>query len=291
MKYILYLTVVALVCGPAVQAQVSSSDTTQIIVRTDTPAVVPARLPVAPPPVRKPRKPPPIAKEFSGGARWNTNGWTLFVEKGWVKSEERLSDYFYDTRIFQVELSEIKHTKEKKAQGDLAAYAGEGDARPFIFGKVNNFYALKLGYGLRKMIAGKPEQGNVSIHWVGVVGLSLGMLKPYYVDAYVQQWPSGQLSQQSITYTDTTKFSFLNRGYIIGSSGFTKGLNEMKFVPGIHAKTGLHFDFAASKTTKLAIETGINMELYTQNIILMANQKATPFLFNVYTSLQFGKRY
>ena len=76
----------------------------------------------------------------------------------------------------------------------------------------------------------------------------------------------------------------------MGSSGWTKGLNETKIVPGIHAKTGLHFDFAASVKTKLAIEVGVAGELYTKKIELMATQDAYPYLLNAYVNLQFGKR-
>jgi hypothetical protein len=70
-----------------------------------------------------------------------------------------------------------------------------------------------------------------------------------------------------------------------------KGLNEIQFIPGLHAKTALHFDFAASKKTKLAVETGVNAEYYTKNVELMANQKAVPYLVDVYLSFQFGGRW
>ena len=235
--------------------------------------------------VKKPvvKKPKPITSEISGGFRLNTDGWGIFVDKGWVKSEEKERDYFYNTQLLQIEFGEKKHPKEIKRSNNIGS--GADKAKPFIFGKINNFYALKFGYGGRKMIAGKPEQGNVSIHWVYLGGLSLGLQKPYYL--IVQ--PNGE-SARTIKYSDTTAEIFLTRNYIIGGAGLSQGLGEVQIIPGAHLKTGFHFDFAASKFTKMAVEVGANAEFYTKDIELMALQKATPYLFNFYAAVQFGKR-
>src|SRR5690606_13218038 len=96
---------------------------------------------------------------------------------------------------------------------------------------------------------------------------------------------------KSINYTDTTQEAFLKQEDAVGGSGFGKGLGQTKIVPGIHAKTALHFDFAPSKKNKLAVETGLNLEGYTLCIELMAGQKATPVFVNVYASFQIGKRW
>jgi hypothetical protein len=169
--------------------------------------------------------------------------------------------------------------------------SGSQKSKPFIFGKVNNFYALKLGYGIRKMIAGKPEPGTVSIHWVNLGGLSLGMEKPYYLDGYVSENNTGFVVPATFKYTDDTKQSFLNEQYIRGSAGFQKGLNEIAFVPGLHAKSALHFDFSTVRRTAMAVETGIGVEYYTRDIKLMANQDSKPYFVNLFASFQFGRRW
>lgn len=238
------------------------------------------------------KKPKPIRTELSGGVRLNTDGWSIYVDKGYVRSEEtKLSDQFHDMRLFQVELSEHKDPKEVKRSMTDQASGGTQKTKPFIFGKINNFYALKLGYGLRKMIAGKPEPGTVSIHWVNVGGLSLGMEKPYYLDGYVPQDNFGTLVPATFKYTDETKQSFLNDQYIRGSAGFQKGLGEIQFVPGLQAKSALHFDFATNRRTAMAVETGIGIEYYTRKIQIMANQDAKPYFVNLFAAFQFGRRW
>jgi hypothetical protein len=231
--------------------------------------------------VPKPKKPKPISKETSFGLKLHTNGWGIFVEKGLVKSDEKESDRFYNVRLYQVALDEIKNPKEVKKTNPASA-AGE-KVNPVIFGKINNFYTLKLGYGYRRMMAGKPEKGNVSMHWVYLGGLSLGLLKPYYIDV------SGY-SEQSVKYSEINKAFFLAKDSIIGSSGFQKGIGEISIVPGVHVKTALHFDWAARKQRVAALETGIMAEFYSKAIELMVDQNNKAWFANLYVSLQFGSR-
>jgi hypothetical protein len=238
------------------------------------------------------KKPKPIRTELSAGIRLNTDGWSFFVEKGYVRSlETKLSDQFHDIRLYQVELSEHKDPKEIKHSMSDQASGGSQKTKPFIFGKINNFYALKLGYGLRKMIAGKPEPGTVSIHWIYLAGFTLGMEKPYYLDGYVSQDNGSMLVPATFKYTDETKESFLNEQYIRGSAGFQKGLSEIQFVPGLHAKTALHFDFASTRRSAMAVEAGVSGEFYARPIKLMANQDAKPYFVNLFASFQFGRRW
>jgi hypothetical protein len=241
-------------------------------------------------PTKKPavKKPKPIANEFSMGLRLNTNGWSLFAERGLVRTDEtKYRDQFHHVDLAYLELSEQKHPKETRStiNGDPQR------TRPFVFGKVHNFYKLKAGVARRRMIAGKPESGTVSVHWVYGGGVAAGLLKPYYVEALVANSSTGRYEQQTIRYSEETKGSFLNEGFILGAAGFVRGLNEVKFVPGISARTGLHFDFSQRKRTKMAVEVGMNTEVYTKAIELMANQKARPYAVNVYASIQAGKRW
>lgn len=242
------------------------------------------------PPVKRvvAKKPKPIANELSGGVRLNTNGWSLFAERGLVQTEEtKYRDLFYNINFAYLELSEQKHPKETRStiNGDPQR------TRPFIFGKLANFYTVKAGMGRRKMIAGKPEAGTTSVHWVYGAGLSAGLLKPYYIEALVTDPTTGRFEQQTIKYSDETKGTFLKENYILGAAGFSKGLNELKVIPGITARTGLHFDFSQRKRTKLSVELGLNAEIYTKPIEIMANQKAVPYTLNIYAAIQAGKRW
>lgn len=249
----------------------------QVIASSDSSIIRPAPRPVV-------RRPKPITKEMSAGLRLNSDGWTVVVESGKVKSEDsRRMDMFHDVRILQFEFSVRKHPKELRIYGFDPAKDQFTD-KQYIFGKVNNFFALKFNYGYRKMIGGKPFANTVSVHWIYAGGLALGLLKPYYVQA------SGPMGQADYKFSKETESVFLNQSMILGSSGFGKGIGEIKLKPGIHLKTGLHFDFAKDKFAVAAIECGASAEIYASKMEIMANLDAKPYFFNLYAGIQLGKR-
>jgi hypothetical protein len=265
--------------GHSQSASLGTTKSTDTVTLRQSP---PAAYPVHKAPAIRPKKPKPITRELSFGPRLNSNGWGVFADLGKVLADDdKHRDMFYNIRLFQFEFDEVKNPKEIKSN-NIDQSSGETQ-KAYIYGKINDFYTLKLGYGFRKMIAGKPDPGTVSLHWVGVGGLSIGILKPYYLDV--------STSGEPIKYTDSTKTEFLNQGDIVGSAGFGKGLGEIKVIPGLHAKTGLHLDFSKNRKTVLAAEAGVDGEIYTKAIPIMANQKAVPYFFNVYLAFQFGRRW
>lgn len=234
----------------------------------------------------KPKGPKAISHELSAGFRLNTDGWSGYMDFGHVKPKNiKPMDMFYNTSLWQVEFGEKKSPKQEKIVVD----DGTGNTNSYFYGKINNFYALKLGYGYSKMLAGKPDPGSVSIHWVNVIGFSLGLLKPYYIN--VEGDPS------AIKYSEATKSDFLAQvsangaQHIIGSAGFGKGLSEMTYIPGGHFKSALHFDFSANKKNVLGAEVGFNIEYYSANVPLMAGQEAQPYFVDLFMAIQFGKRW
>lgn len=253
---------------------------------SDTASAAIKSTPVAPRIIVK--KPKPITKESSGGFRLHTDGWSVFYESGRAKSSDmKRIEQFHDTRIFQVEFSERRHPKEIRMFGwDI----NKESSKKYAFAKMNNFYALKFNIGNRKMIAGKPYPNSVSVHWVYAGGLALGLLKPYYVEAYISKDGGQTYDRDIVKYSPEISEYFLNPIYIIGAASFTQGLGELKIKPGVHLKTALHFDYAKDKFLVSAAEIGATAELYASKIELMATQKAVPYFFNIYASIQFGSR-
>ncbi|MCD6013812.1 MAG: hypothetical protein K0Q79_3674 [Flavipsychrobacter sp.] len=230
--------------------------------------------------VVKPKGPKAISKELSFGIRLNSNGWSLYSDIGTIRPRDaKHADMFYNVRLWQVEFTEKKHQKEAKSTG--AGSAG-GSSNSYIYGKINNFYALKLGRGYMRMLAGKPDPGSVSIHWLYAGGFSLGMLKPYYLNVY---------SDPNAIKYDDDKEDFLDQYVIQDNAGFAKGLGEMKYVPGFHVKSAIHFDFSANRKSMIGVEAGVNAEYYTQDVQIMANQKPSTFFIDLYLAFQVGKRW
>jgi hypothetical protein len=229
----------------------------------------------------KPKGPKAVRSEASVGFRLNTNGWSAYTDLGKVRAKDsKRADMFNDVALLQLEVSEKKSPRQQKINGDGSSGSGSSS---YVYGKINNFYGIKLGIGYRKLLAGKPDQGSVSIHWVNVLGGSLGLLKPYYINI------SGDPT--AIKYSQDNRDKFLNQSAIMGGAGFSQGLSEMTFVPGGHIKSALHFDFSANRRIVSAVEVGFNAEFYAQQIKLMANEDGTNYFFDVFLGIQFGKRW
>lgn len=231
----------------------------------------------------KVKGPPQLTSEFSGGLKIANDGYGLFLTKGWLKGGDNYGtenkDKLFNVRILEFELSERKHPKERRTS--ISPGFPSIQSNSYILGKINNFYMAKIGYGNRKLIAGKPEPGTFSLHWVYLGGISAGLLKPYYIKIY------GEGDKKYVDSTDLPEF--IDVGNIEGRSSLFKGFNEIKVVPGLYLKTGLHLDFSNKRKTLWAMEVGVNAEAYTKKIEQMVYSEPKSFFVNLYAGFSFGK--
>jgi len=218
-------------------------------------------------------------RDFSVGGRITTDGWGGFVEMGYRKSRKKVN-------YFQFEFGEKKSDKEVKKSGGNYSFS----QRPFIYGKRNNFYQAKLGVGQRYLLGGKANKNGVEVDLIYYGGLSLGLLKPYYLNMVVAGGGT-----KDVKYDPADPDAFLKAGDINGAGGFGKGWDDLSVVPGVHAKLGMRFDWAHFNEVVSALEVGINAEMYTKKIPIMVVSEGVDynkqFFFGGYLSLQFGKRW
>ncbi len=218
------------------------------------------------------------SKQNAFAAKLSTDGYGVFYEHGKYKTIRQ-------TNLWWLELGERKNPKEKKfTLTDQSGFFAVGN--PYVFGKINNFYYLKLGFGQQRLIGGKGNKNGVAVSAIYGGGLSGGFLKPYYLSAT----DSTGGSATDVKYSTATDGIFRDPGLIIGSSGFTKGFNEIKFTPGAHARFSLRFDYGRYNEILSAIEVGVNAEYYAKDMQIMLDVPGKKFFFNSYISLVFGKR-
>jgi hypothetical protein len=215
-------------------------------------------------------------KQGAFGFKFNTDGWGMYYEHGKYKT-------INNTSLWWLELGERKHPKEEKVP-TLSASQGFLIISSYIYGKRNNFYYLKAGIGQQKLIGGKGNKNGVAVSAIYGGGFSAGLLKPYYIE--VQTTPS---KKEEIKYTGNDSI-FLDPTRILGKGGLTKGFSEIKFVPGVHARAALRFDYGRYNEVLSALEVGVNAEYYTQAMPILLLNKEKKFFFNAYISLVFGKR-
>jgi len=237
--------------------------------------------------IKRKRKAPPITQEFSMGARLNTDGWSAFAERGFI------NQYKNKTQFVWFEISEKNHPKEVKQLNEIFGTLNPNQPAPlpFKYGKINNFYQMKAGYGQKKVLTGRLDKKSIIVSWVYGGGLSIGFQKPYHLDILV---PEGNnvFTRQVVDYYDMdTRAFFNNENLIVGGTYFTEGIGNLSIVPGVLAKSGFYFDYAPNRKSLLGIEIGTSLELYPRDIPLMANTDNNFYFFNFYLDVRFGKRW
>jgi hypothetical protein len=211
------------------------------------------------------------------GIKLTNDGYGFFYEHGRAQSIKK-------ALLFQLDFSERKDPKEKKQANIFAP------ASPFIFGKINYFYPLKLGVQQQILFGNKSNKNGVAVTGNFGGGISLGLLRPYYLE--INDTANGGRktikydSADSTTFTDSDQLS----GLFVASSGFTKGWGEIKVRPGAYAKAALRFDYGSYNEVVSALEVGLTGEYYFSKIPQLVYSKQRNLFVNVYVALVFGRR-
>ena len=238
--------------------------------------------------------------EISFGARLYSNGWGLFGERSKIIN-------IYKTRVIQFGFASIRNYKEKKQSPQIthidANCSFQESPKDFFYGKQNSFFVLRAGYGFRKTIAEKAEKNGVRLSLLYLGGISLGWLKPYYLElAYPRENPNPSCPSQTFEVvsqkyregsveTGGNEDVFLDWYAIDGASGFGVGLREIEPVPGVYGKLGLCFDWAGREEFVKSLEAGIILDAYYKKIEIMISDDNKPYFIAAYISFQFGKRW
>jgi len=218
-------------------------------------------------------------------ARFHTNGWAVGVNMAKIKT-------YYLTRYVHIGLGELKHHKEQRV--NLERPTGRGAiSRSFIYGKQNNLFALRAGIGEKRLLSEKARRKGVAVGYSYELGASLGMLKPYYLELNRNPDLPGSIDTYSAKYSPEIHGSFLNEWDIVGSSGWSTGLSEIAFRPGIQGQIATHFDWGAFDEYVKALEVGIMFDLFlgkTDILVPVEGVENRPLFVNLFVNLQLGKR-
>ncbi|MES1160351.1 MAG: hypothetical protein ABUM51_06330 [Bacteroidota bacterium] len=206
------------------------------------------------------------------GIKLATDGYGLYFEKGKFISPSK-------TRLLQFELNEKKSNKEHKITTSPDGF-NYSSVVPY---KLNNFYIFKAALGEARLIGGKGNKNGVSVTALYSGGVSIGLLKPYYVNV---EDAAGNTYRKTFTQlaTDTTA------EVVTGAAGFTVGWGHLSVKPGLNAKTAMRFDYGRLNQTISAIEVGLTGEYFFGKIPQVTLVPQKTFFFNAYVCLLFGSR-
>ena len=211
-------------------------------------------------------------KSFVFGAKLISDGYGAFFEIGRASSVKKAT-------LYQLEISEKKSVKEDKQNN--SSY----NSIPFIFGKENFFYPVKLGVQQQILLGNKSNKNGVSITANYGGGISLGLLRPYYV-----QVADSSGNYVFVKYNAANSHYFHDPNSISSGPTFGKGWSDISVTPGLYAKAAVRFDYGSYNETVSAIEVGITGDYYTKKIPILFDVPERTFFFSGYVSICFGKR-
>lgn len=214
------------------------------------------------------------------GLKLTNDGYGFFMEVGRAQSVNK-------ALLFQLDFAERKHPKEDKQTNPFVP------STPFIFGKINFFYPLKLGVQQQILLGNKTNKNGVSVTANFGGGISLGLLRPYMLDIF----DTALGKRRFIKYESPDSSLFTNNqrltdGNDLSVSGprFGTGWGSLKLTPGAYAKTALRFDYGRFNEMVNALEVGLTAEYYTKKIPQLVFTKPKALFINVYVAIMFGKR-
>ncbi len=209
-------------------------------------------------------------KSFLFGIKLISSGYGAFLELGRASSVKKAT-------LYQFEFSELKDVKEQKVNSYY------DNSIPYIYGKINYVYPVKLGVQQQRLLGNKLNKNGVAVTANYGGGFSLALLRPYYV-----QVENGN-GVEYVKYDSQDSLQYLT-GKIIGGAGLSKGWNEMTVDPGLYAKMAFRFDYGAYNEVISAIEVGIAGDYYSKAVPQMVYNSQKNFFFSAYVAILFGKR-
>lgn len=195
----------------------------------------------------------------------------------------------YRKRTLEFEMVGMRHPKEIKRQ--LSGIGSKG----YFYGKQFIVTVLRGGYGFHRVIAGKSDRRGVELRLVTLVGPSLALAKPVYLEIWhpdpIQGNPHGNSEYERYDPNNPFHVPYNGSFGIIGRAGYFRGVGEMNFFPGGFFKFGLSFEHSNLDDDIKLLETGVVVDAFYKTIPIMAKAPNNQVYVNVYLNIMFGKKW
>lgn len=224
----------------------------------------------------------PFRNEFYAQGGLHTRGFQVGLTYAMIRNWQR-------TMAFEIGFGEQKDAKERKQNFETQSLMG-GTTKSFIYGKRNNFYNLRLGYSEKFYFSDKQNRKALSLALCYGGGITLGMIKPYYLDL-IYRVDGGATNVRSEAFSENNIDKFLNPQLVDGEAGSNFGWNEVTPILGGYAKVSLLLDWGAFDEIVKAIEIGVGTDFYFRKVPIMVLHEHSPLFFNFFVNLHLGKRW
>jgi len=186
---------------------------------------------------------------------------------------------YLNKRYFEIEAGTFKHPKEYR----LSSYYSQ--AGSFVFGKLNSPFYFRGSIGRQHELFRKADLGGVAIRYFYSAGPVVALYKPIYYKIFhtvslpLDKW---EIREEKFDVTIHQPYD------IYSKASFTKGLKEIKAIPGLFAKGGFNFEYSKEDKFIHAIEVGTQINGFLKEIPIMATSNNKSIFLSLFVSYRFG---
>lgn len=190
---------------------------------------------------------------------------------------------------YEIDYTSYRHPREIK----YPVQSLLGSSRSFTYGKINDFFALRGGYGREKILYDKTDQGSVAISLQTYGGVALGFLKPIYVDVR-------RVTDEGLFVDRTERYDpdVHDNTFIYGEDSFFNGFGETQLRLGVYGKVGVSFDYNFLDQKITTMEVGAIFDYYPTwgyyepgGVPVMARADNLSLWWQIYVSFNFGNKW
>ncbi|MCU0472742.1 MAG: hypothetical protein MUC93_05160 [Bacteroidales bacterium] len=196
---------------------------------------------------------------------------------GFGYREAKRIDYL-NKRLLEINFGTLRHPKEYKMTNPY--YQGY---KSYAFGKLNSVFFLLAGIGHQHEIFQKTDLGGIAIRWFYSGGPVLALYKPIF---YLVLYPISL--KEAEVKVEKFDVSIHQSSDILSRASFTKGLDEIKAMPGLFGKSGFNFEYSKEDKVIHAIELGVQVNAFPKTIPIMASTDNKAIFFSLFVSYRFG---
>lgn len=184
---------------------------------------------------------------------------------------------YLNKRFFEIEAATLRHPKEYKLS---SIYPQAGS---FVFGKLNSVFYLRGGLGQQHELFPKADLGGVAVRFLYSGGPVFALYKPIY---YRIIRPVS--IDEAILREEKFDVQIHDPTMIYGRASFARGLNEIKMLPGLYARTGFNFEYSKEDKIIHAVEVGAQVNAFIKKIPIMETTQNKAVFFSFFVSYRFG---
>lgn len=203
--------------------------------------------------------------EFTWGVNKNTNSGII----GGIALKLGRRNASNSMTTYGLEFFNVKHPKEYR-------YYGNTTGTYYVWGKENYLYSIRALYGREKLLFKKAQQQGVQISSVWAGGPTLGLVVPYYIQ---------NANGDYIPYNTS-----IAQSAVIGKGKLLQGFGEADVTVGFSVKAGLSFEFGSFKNSVAGVESGLAVEAFPKEIIIIPTQDNRAIFPSLYFTLYWGNR-